>query len=200
MMWYAAQVLTGREGDVQQRLTQKDFTVRIPMERRSIHRRGSWQDVETILMPGYVFIGTERLTDTQYYRIRRVPGVIRLLGSPTPISSREAAFWCLEGSGTPLTPSVLTVDAGGRATVLRGPLLGREADIVWINRRRRLAGVRMHTPDGEKVIKFCVLVQKPVLPPGWAAQTQGQETGDNAGSIHSPAASPADIDGRPGGA
>lgn len=195
MTWYVAQVQSGREGDVEHKLARKGYSVRIPRERRSIHRRGAWQDVEVILMPGYVFIGTPELTDKGYYEIRRTPYIIRILGEPTPLSGREAAFWCLDGGDDPLQPSVLTLDREGRPTVMNGPLMGREADIVWVNRRQRRAGVRMHTPEGEKIFKFSVMVTELSLPPGMA----GQETGRKAGSIHSPAARPADINGRPGG-
>lgn len=196
MKWYVVQVRSGLEEDVRQRLADKGYAARIPRERRELRRRGAWREVNAILMPGYVFLGVKELRDSDYHRIRHIPGVLRLLGEPTPISEAEAAFWRLESTGAALEPSTLALDAAGRPVVLSGPLLGREADIVWVNRRHRRAGVRVRAPFGERIIKFSVIVA--TLPARWLAAAAVQETGRKAGSMHSPAARTADTGTGPG--
>lgn len=193
MQWYVAQVQGGKEEDVRRKLQFGHFEARIPRERRSVHRHGAWQSEDIILMPGYVFIGLDAMCDELYHRIRRVPDVIRLLGEPTPISRQEAAFWCLEGDQAPLEASILSLDASGRPCVLSGPLAGRERDIVWVNRRQRRAGVRMHTPEGLRIVKFSIEVRSAIPPPGNSAGTGEQDAADRAGSMHSPAKEAADI-------
>ena len=157
MEWYVLQALTGREQDARAALERAGFDARVPTELRPIHRRGQWIEQEYTLLPGYVFVGMD-FEPRLYRAIKDAPGAIRLLGlfeeHPTPLPQDEAALWGLCSPPSALMPSVVEFDAYGTPRVIDGPLTGREAQIVKIDRHARRARVLVDTGDERHLVQF----------------------------------------------
>lgn len=138
MMWYVLQVLTGHEEEVQGELERAGIETMLPREARLIRRRGSWREVDYLLMPGYLFVRLE-LTDEAYYRINGTAGVIRILsagGKPSPLEEHEVEWLRIlaEQLGRPSTVEFLD---NHTYRVVDGALRSLERQITGIDRHRR---------------------------------------------------------------
>lgn len=158
-MWYVIQVFSGQENaakDLIERLVDKRCydEVFVPRYRSSRKAKdGSWESVLEPLTPGYIIVDTRdpaRLGS----QLRRVPALTKLLGGGEaflPLDRDERAWieaWTQHGNR--VLESSEAVFERGRVRILDGPLIGREADIVRVNRRRRQAIVRMTFMGREK--------------------------------------------------
>ena len=145
--WYVVQVATGREramceliGRVAPKgLVGECFTPRYQTQKKV---KGEWQDVECLLLPGYVIVDTnepERLMQT----LRKIPDFTRLLGvgeTFVPLEKRDMEWMsALTQKGRRCVPMSVGVMEGDRVVVTSGPLVGQEALIKSVNRHRSLA-------------------------------------------------------------
>lgn len=150
-MWYVIQVAGGRE-EAACRLIERHaepgscdevFVPRYRAVRQSA--RGPVEE-RPVLTPGYV-IADARDPEALEAQLRKVPAFTRLLGGESgfrPLDREEAAWlaqWTRRGERV-VQGSVGRIERG-RLKVLSGPLAGREADVVRVNRRKRRAVVRM---------------------------------------------------------
>lgn len=92
MKWYVLYVESGRETDVQKKLSEQGFEAVVPIENRMIRHGGRWISRPYVVFPGYVFI---RIAYNWmiYYTIAQIPGVIKLLGGgkdPEALTEQEA--------------------------------------------------------------------------------------------------------------
>ncbi|NSW90235.1 MAG: antiterminator LoaP [Firmicutes bacterium] len=145
MNWYVAQVMTGKEDGIRKFIQEQGIKCIVPMKRMRELKQGKWQDVLRIIFPGYVFVITETEMDANiYYRIRPIPGVIKLLGDdkgPIPIMENEVNLILrLTQDGDPLGLSEVFVE-GSKIIVVSGPLQGLEGRIVKLDARRFRAKV-----------------------------------------------------------
>lgn len=145
---YVLHVASGMELTVKERLEREGYSsndVIVPTEERLERCRGEWIKRNRLLMPGYVFVYVD-LSIQNYYKIRKVPGVLRFLGSDKPSALSEAErmqlFW-LYGEGGVFKPSVIRDCPQGRIEIIDGPLVGHEEAIVKLDRHRRKVKVRM---------------------------------------------------------
>ena len=119
--WYALQVTTGAEGDVKTRLDRLAYLAMLPMKIMRERRNGRWRDETKVMLPGYLFVQAA-MTAADWHRIRRLPGVLRILGGdrPSPLSDDETArIQWLDNGGTPWALSEFrrteaAVGGGGR--------------------------------------------------------------------------------------
>ena len=152
-MMYVLQVTSGHELDVRDALRRAGYRGKVPEEIRRERRGGQWHDVRRILIPGYVFVILPgSMNAYEYITVRRscMGYAIRILGTPDPLAltptEERYIDWLINGS-KPLEPSVL--EAGEHVTVLAGPLKGREAQIIRVNRRQRRATIAIYFAGAE---------------------------------------------------
>lgn len=161
MRIYVIQVIGGRErtgaellrkhaGDV----VEECFLPTFELMRR---KDGEWRKVRELLFPGYLFVKTadpERLAA----RLRRVPVFMRILGNDnsfTPLAPDEVAW--LEAftmAKTHVVEMSRGVIEGDAVIVTDGPLKGREALIIKIDRHKRLAYLDMHMFGRTKSVRI----------------------------------------------
>lgn len=145
-MIHALQVVTGEEEAVLRRLSGLKTKFYFPKAKRQIRRGGKWRLEEHAVMPGYLFAETEKLDADQYFRMKYMPGVIRILGEPTPLSEEESRWirWlCREH---PIELSSVYKD-GDEVLIMSGPLKNLEGRIERINYRSRKAQITVKTFD-----------------------------------------------------
>lgn len=138
-MIYVLQIQTGKENEVCASLKRIGITAYAPCERIIIRRGGLWTKMLKLLFPGYAFTDVEYSAE-MFHRIKPVPGVIRFLGSPTPLPEHEAEMinWLANG-GEIIEPSEAIVDENGNITGFKGFLNGCENKIRFVNKRQKKA-------------------------------------------------------------
>lgn len=134
-MIYVLQVGSGREHDVVMSLVMNEIKAYAPIREQLERRHGEWHTVRRLIFPGYVFAETE-LTDEIYHKLRNTGGVLRILGSPTPLYLPE------EKRLRPIFEAgVIGINKGhvinGRLTITEGLLKGREPEIVSYSIRQK---------------------------------------------------------------
>ena len=137
-MWYAVQVMTGREETVRdmcKRLIDRKqyndiFVIRFDKAKRYY---GTWHKEKEIMFPGYIFIDSDNPQQI-YEHLKSVPELTKMLGRDknefTPIEAgKEAMFKAMVNDNYEISLSV----------VKEGPLSGMEVLIKKIDRHRRVA-------------------------------------------------------------
>lgn len=142
-MVYVLQVLTGREEEIARKLQEEGIKSLLPRERRLIRTRGSWTEKVYCLIPGYVFVEMT-YTAENYYRVKKLPGAVKLLGDPGNPSylSYLEAEWILALTGyqnEPIPPTRVRIREDGSAELLSGVLRSFEGRIQRLDRRSRRA-------------------------------------------------------------
>lgn len=159
-MWYVIQVIGGREETakrlIDERADPSTFSeVFVPRYRASRKAAGEWEFYYPVLTPGYIIVDTCKIGAFEA-QLRKVPAFTRLLGDDAGFKplDREERVW-LEAWTKPddrvVEGSIGRIDKG-RLKILSGPLIGREADIVKVNRRKRKATIRMMVMGREKEV------------------------------------------------
>lgn len=158
---YVVQVMAGREERVRRLMlrllpdvVEDCFTPAYDSMRRV---RGEWRLVRGLLFPGYVFVQTaspRRLAD----RLVTVPQFTRLLGVTDntflPLTDDEVAWLnAFTNAETHVVEMSEGIIEGDRVLVTRGPLRGHEADIVRIDRHKRLAVLEIRMLGRLKQVK-----------------------------------------------
>lgn len=144
---YVVQVMGGREERVRTlmlrllpEVVEECFTPSFESKRKV---RGEWRTVTGLLFPGYVFVLTAQpriLAD----RLRGVPQFTRLLGMTErlilALTDEEVAWLnAFTNAKTHVVEMSEGIIEGDRVLVTRGPLRGHEAEIVHIDRHKRVA-------------------------------------------------------------
>ena len=166
--WYVIQVQTGKEqamcqlierlcaeADLQSdadgaRLLEECFSPRFKTRHKF---KGEWQDVEKLLLPGYVIAATIR-PDALSLELRKVRELTKLLAvgeTFVPLHEDERTWietFTREGDRT--VPMSIADKEGDTLVVTEGPLKGREALITRVNRKKCLAFLELHVA-GKKV-------------------------------------------------
>lgn len=149
--WYVIQVTAGKElalcqsirRVVGEDLLKECFTPRFVTEKKV---RGVWERTESLMLPGYIIAVTSNPTQL-YERLRQVHEFTRLLrmgGEFCPLAEEERAWLAaFTEDGDRVIPMSMGVMEGDRVVVQRGPLKGREACIVSVNRRKSLAFIEL---------------------------------------------------------
>lgn len=168
--WYVIQVSTGQENKVCQtihrvagsELVSECFTPRYATEKKV---KGEWVYAESLLLPGYVIAVTHdvrALSD----RLKGVYAFTRLLtsgGDFYPLDQEDRAWLsAFTSAGDRVVPMSMGCMEGDKVVVFRGPLKGREACIVSVNRRKSTAiieldmcGRRVRTRIGLGIVRKC---------------------------------------------
>ena len=88
MKMYVLQVRSGYEISACQELRKQGFDAVLPIVQEYIRRDGKWSIHEKIIFTQYVFIRFEPNEDN-YYKIRKIDGVVRFLGYNQPLKHNE---------------------------------------------------------------------------------------------------------------
>lgn len=153
--WYAVQVETGREDAACALILRAARAAGIddafkelfsPKRRALAKVRGELVAGLEPLLPGYVIaVAKPRDLDAVATALRRSPRFARLVGQGgvfAPLSDQEVAWICAftQRDSRTVEMSEGFVE-GGRVVVTSGPLVGREALVRKVNRRKRTAEV-----------------------------------------------------------
>lgn len=143
MSWYVLQVVTGMEWEAAEAIRKSGINVSIPIENRLIRTKGRWIEREYLLFPGYLFVKLDYTVDT-WHLLTAVPGVIRILGTGTPIPlTEQEAEWVTFLGECLLKPSHIKADGNGGWRVTSGALLRLQDKIIRVYPRRKRAVVRL---------------------------------------------------------
>ena len=142
-MIYVLQVMSGKELSVLSHLSRKEISAAVPRERILIRKNGLWSKMLKLLFPAYVFVDID-YTPEIFHKINAVDGVIRFLGSPSPLPDHEADMirWLSDG-GEVIEPSTFITDKNGNITAFKGFLNGNEDRIKFLNIRQKKASIEV---------------------------------------------------------
>lgn len=141
MKMYVLQVRSGYEISVYQELKKRGFDAVLPMMQEYRRKNGTWDIHEKIIFTQYLFVRLEPDKHT-YHEIKKINGIIRILGNFQPLSEREQKYieW-LENGGKPVTPSKIYVTLGGAKMVMSGILRNYSGNEINYHLRQRKADI-----------------------------------------------------------
>lgn len=146
-MWYAVQVMSGKEEEtcsICKNLLGKDayngcFLIRCNKDKKYC---GKWHRVSMIMFPGYIFIDTDNPKKV-YEGLKNIPGLTKILGRENdyfiPIEIKEQLFLASlidEKFDLNMSNGLIVDDS---IIITDGPLIGKEATIKKIDRHKRTA-------------------------------------------------------------
>ena len=145
-MWYVIQVQSGTEEKIRQqceRTISPDILTRcyIPYYERMRRYEGAWHKEQKILLPGYLFLVSDRLEEL-YLNLKHVIGLTKLIGTGrqvVPLTESEIELLRKLGNDTELIEMSQGIIEGKKTVILSGPLQGMEGCIRKIDRHKRIA-------------------------------------------------------------
>ena len=129
----------------------------IPVREVKKRRGGEWKTEQELLFPGYLFVETNE-PELASERLRELPLFMRVLADVgdefLPLSDNETS-WIRSLTTERLHVVEMSegVIEGDRVIVTQGPLKGREAWIIKVDRHKRLAWLDMRMFGRTKSIK-----------------------------------------------
>lgn len=183
-MWYVIQVMAGKEADIAGKLKEQGIRAFVPKENRLIRSGGSWKQKEYILFAGYVFLDMVYNAEN-YYKVRKVPGVIRFLGdsrNPSRLSYLEAE-WILLLTGKdnmPVEPSTVRVQEDGSLKVVEGILEKFESRVIRYDKRSRKAVFEVTICNEKKEVQLSIQLENDNV----EAAPTGEDSQPEAAAAH----------------
>ena len=162
MRIYAIQVASGQEAKVEElirRFVEEDMIGEVFVPRFEAMRRwkGEWHKRMERLTPGYLYVETSDV-EKLALQLRRVPAFTKLLGNNEvfiPLNDDEVAWLnAFTGDERHVVEMSEGIMEGSNVIVLRGPLMGREAEIKRIDRHRRTAELEIRMLGRVKSIRL----------------------------------------------
>lgn len=159
---YAIQVGSGQEAKVEElirRFVDESVIGEIFVPRFETMRRwkGEWHKRAERLAPGYLFVETHD-AEKLALQLRRVPSFTKLLGNNEvfiPLNDEEVAWLnAFTGNDRRVVEMSEGIVEGSKVIVLRGPLMGHEAEIKRIDRHRRMAELEIRMLGRVKTIRL----------------------------------------------
>lgn len=162
-MLYVIQVSPGREKELAGRLEGQGVRALVPRENRLVRSGGSWKQKEYILFGGYVFLDMAYNAEN-YYKVKKLPGVIRFLGggSPSRLSYLEAEWIRLLAGkdNTPVEPTLVRIGEGGRLETVDGILQKFENRVTKVDRRSRRATFEITVCGEKKEVQLSIRLEE----------------------------------------
>lgn len=159
--WYALFVATGNEDRVKERLhfsLGTELRAVVPKRRMRERHNGIWMDKIRTLFPGYVLLNGE-ITGKNYFVIRDIPGVIRLLqdrDGPQVIDENEIAIISRLTIQNEIIGFSKVYMEGNRVRVIDGPLVGLEGYIASIDKRKGRVKVALNLLGEIRTVELSV--------------------------------------------
>ena len=160
-MWYVIWVESGKEhkvrGMIESQVPSETYDrILIPEKRIQKKFKGEWQEVQSVLFPGYLFVVAEDITEFAA-ALDAVPEFTKMLKADNEIAAiypeEEAVLTRLVGQDEIVKMSEGMIE-NDRIIILDGPLKGMEGTIKRINRHKRIAVLQ--TELFERVIQVMV--------------------------------------------
>ncbi len=162
MRIYAIQISSGEEAKVEEcirRFVDEALVGEIFVPRFETMRRwkGEWHKRAERLAPGYLFVETHD-AEKLALQLRRVPAFTKVLGNNEvfiPLNDEEVAWLnSFTGGDRRVIEMSEGIVEGSKVIVLRGPLVGHEAEIKRIDRHRRMAELEVSMLGRMKTIRL----------------------------------------------
>ncbi|NSJ55772.1 antiterminator LoaP [Enterocloster clostridioformis] len=161
--WYAVQVRTGREESVV--FQSKSIIDRavlnecfIPRYERMKRYHGEWHKEKHALFPGYVFFVTEKV-DELFRELKKLPEFTKILGDGMefiPLKEKERGFLQEMADREHIIQMSEGYIVGDKVIIISGPMKEIKGEIIYVDRHKRLAVVRMEMFGRQMDVKMGV--------------------------------------------
>ncbi len=149
-MWYAVQVLTGKEKDIciqAEKIIPAEILEQIfvPYKEEKRHVNKQWKTIKKVLFPGYIFLITDHIVDL-YIALKDVIGLTKVLGTGreiVPLTEEEVQLLQRLGNEEQVVEMSEGIIENDIIHVTSGPLMGMEGCIKKIDRHKRKAWVEV---------------------------------------------------------
>ena len=149
-MWYVIWVESGKEhkvrGMIESQVPSGTYDrIVIPEKRIQKKFKGEWQEVQSVLFPGYLFVVAEDITEFAAALVA-VPEFTKMLKADNeivPIYPEEEAVLTRLVDQDEIVKMSEGMIENDRVIIFDGPLKGMEGTIQRINRHKRVAVIQM---------------------------------------------------------
>lgn len=166
MSWYALYTPGGKEDVVKQQLEEKISDFKFVIFKRKLRERksGQWHMVERKLFPGYIICEGD-MTEESWHRINNVEVNARVLRNEdtflTLTPQEVDLLSTLDSEASGLMDISEAYYEGDQIVINNGPLMGQEARIVSVNKRKGRAKVKLSFCGSERIVELGVrLIEK----------------------------------------
>lgn len=159
--WYALFVKTGAEHTIQKKLKNLEFQnmeFHVPSREMRTRSNGKWSLEIKPMFPGYI-LANGKLTDSNYSKVKQIADVYSWIGNehgPLLISPHEIAILKKLVDVHDIIRLSRVIYEGLRITVIDGPLMGHEAIIRKVDRRKGRVKIALSVLGTEKLIDISV--------------------------------------------
>ena len=149
-MWYVVQVRSGTEHNIRIQCNKKipDAIMErcfIPYYEEKKKQNGTWNTLQKILFPGYIFMITEDV-EKLFFHLKTIEGMTKLIGTGNdiiPLTEEEIIFLQRLGGDEQIVSMSEGIIEGTQVTIISGPLKGMEGLIQKIDRHKRKAWLEL---------------------------------------------------------
>lgn len=142
-MWYVVQVRSGTEHNIRIQCNKKipDTIMErcfIPYYEEKKKQNGSWNTLQKILFPGYIFMITEDV-EKLFFHLKTIEGMTKLIGTGNdiiPLTEEEIIFLQRLGGDEQIVSMSEGIIEGTQVIITSGPLMGMEGLIKKIDRHK----------------------------------------------------------------
>lgn len=145
-MWYVVQVRSGTEHNIRIQCNKKipDTIMErcfIPYYEEKKKQNGTWNTLQKVLFPGYIFMITEDV-EKLFFHLKTIEGMTKLIGTGQdiiPLKEEEITFLKHFGGEEQIVSMSEGIIEGTQVIITSGPLMGMEGLIQKIDRHKRKA-------------------------------------------------------------
>ena len=149
-MWYVVQVRSGTEHNIRIQCNKKipDTIMErcfIPYYEEKKKQNGTWNTLQKVLFPGYIFMITEDV-EKLFFHLKTIDGMTKLIGTGNdiiPLTEEEIAFLQRLGGDEQIVSMSEGIIEGTQVIITSGPLMGMEGLIQKIDRHKRKAWLEL---------------------------------------------------------
>lgn len=113
----------------------------IPYYEEKKKQNGTWNTLQKVLFPGYIFMITEDV-EKLFFHLKTIEGMTKLIGTGQniiPLKDEEIAFLQRFGGEDQIVSMSEGIIEGTQVIITSGPLMGMEGLIKKIDRHKRKA-------------------------------------------------------------
>ena len=117
----------------------------IPYYEEKKKQNGTWNTLQKVLFPGYIFMITEDV-EKLFFHLKTIEGMTKLIGTGQdiiPLKEEEIIFLQRLGGDEQIVSMSEGIIEGTQVTIISGPLKGMEGLIQKIDRHKRKAWLEL---------------------------------------------------------